>query len=263
MPARYHYRPYYSRWYVHPWYRYHYSTWVVVSFTFAVHPWQVGWMPPSRVGWSWMPGYWSGPVWVPGYWSPVAAAPYYYGVGYVYVPGYWQQDLYIEGYYRPENRDDGDWAWIDGYYLEDGTYISGHWEPGGAAPDGYAWEAGFFDGETWVEGFWRPDFRAGFIWISSWYDADGIFHSGYWEPSEAIDGQIWIPGWFDGNTWVEGYWISEDEYASTDIDAWQPEEGWHDGWDPQTGELETVEETEEIERAPLAVPVFFEDETAQ
>jgi len=256
VPGRYHYRPYYSRWYVHPYHRYHYSTWVVVSFTFAVHPWQVGWIPPARAGWSWMPGYWSGPVWVPGYWSPVSYAPVYYGVNYVYVPGWWQNDIYIEGYYRPDTRDDGDWAWIEGYYLEDGTYISGHWEPTGVAPEGYSWEAGFFDGETWVEGFWRPTFRTNYVWISSWFDADGIYNSGYWEPTEAVPGQVWIPGWFDGNTWVEGYWIDESAYSSTDYDSWQPEEGWHDGWDPETG---AVEPEPVDERAPLAVPVSFEE----
>ena len=183
-------------------------------------------------------------------------APTYYGASYVYVPGWWQSDLYIEGYWRPELRDDGDWVWVEGYYLKDGTYVSGHWEPGNIAPDGYTWEAGFFDGEVWVEGFWRPSFRSDYVWISAWYDSDGIYRSGFWEPTAASPGEVWIPGWFDGNTWVEGYWISEQEYNNTDISDWQPEEGWHDGWDVESGVVETGVELEP--GAPLAVPVAFE-----
>ena len=257
MPRWSSYRPYYTRWYVHPWYRYQYATWVVVRFSFAVDPWTVHWVPPARHGWSWIGGYWAGPVWVPGYWSPIAAAPVYDGAQYVYVPGYWQGDLYIEGFWRPESRSDGSWSWVEGYYLEDGNYVSGHWEPLGAGPDGYTWEAGFFDGEEWVEGFWRPDFRAGYIWISSWFDADGIFHTGYWEPSQSRAEQVWIPGWFDGNQWVEGYWVSEQEYNTTDISAWQPEEGWSDGWSEETGALQSTDLA--AEGPPLAVPVTFDE----
>lgn len=175
-------------------------------------------------------------------------------MSYVYVPGWWQSDIYVEGYYRPSYREDGDWDWIDGYYLEDGTYVSGHWRPTYLGLDGYVWEPGFFDGEYWVEGFWRPEYRSGFFWISSWYDDDGIYHTGYWEPSYPIPDQVWIPGWFDGNEWVNGYWISEDEYQSTDIDSWKPEEGWNDGWN----DTEQVEITPESP-VPLAVPVYGDE----
>ena len=274
MPHHTAYRPYYTRWYVHPWYRAYYSTWVVVSFDFVPSPWVVTWVPPSRPGWEWIPGYYDVyGYWVPGYWAPVYSAPTYNGVQYVYVPGWWQDDLYVEGYYRPEYRDDGDWNWVEGYYLEDGTYVPGHWEPVGASPDGYTWEPGFFDGETWIEGFWRPTYRAGFTWISAWYDEDGIFHTGYWEPTQANPGAVWIPGWFDGNQWVEGYWVSEAEYSSTDPNDWQPEAGWNDGWDPSTGELE--DEADDVyyyyydnpeagdethADVPLALPVFMEED---
>ena len=226
----------------------------MVSFAFNAHPWNVTWAPPVRNGWYWIPGHWAGHVWVPGYWQPSISAPVYSGVNYVYVPGWWQNDLYVEGYYRPSYRDDGDWIWMDGYYLEDGTYVSGHWAPTYLGPDGYVWEAGFFDGEEWIEGFWRPEYRSGFVWVSSWFDDDGIYHTGYWEPIQATQGQVWIPGWFDGNVWIEGYWVSENEYLNTNVRDWEPEEGWNDGWD-------TNENTFILPRdsAPLAVPIYEEE----
>jgi hypothetical protein len=242
-----------------------YSTYVVVSFGFAVNPWAASWSPPMRHGWSWIPGYYSEfGYWVPGHWTPLRSTVPYYETDYVYVRGFWQQDLYIEGYYRTEARTDGDWEWVDGYYLEDGTWIPGHWIPAAPGPEGYFWEPGFFDGETWVEGFWRPEYRAGYVWVSSWYDSDGVFNSGYWEPTVANAGYVWIPGWFDGNQWVEGYWVDEGEYMKADLGDWEPEEGWHDGWDPETGEVYGLEEHADVPSepmpVPLAMPVFIEEE---
>lgn len=259
------YRPYYSRYWVHPWYRYTYSTYVVVSFGFAVDPWGTAWVPPSRTGWVWVPGFYNVyGYWVPGYWEPARQTVVVYSDNsYVYVPGYWQDEVYVEGYYRVEARSDGDWEWIEGYYLEDGTAIPGHWVPSAAGPDGYTWEPGFFDGETWVEGFWRPEYRAGFVWISSWYDDDGIYNAGYWEPTEASPGEVWIPGWFDGTEWVEGYWIDEAEYSQGDIDTWEPEEGWHDGWDPESGDLIYDDAEEDYGTVPLAMPVMIDEEALE
>ena len=238
---------------------------MVVNFGFAVNPWLVTWTPPARPGWVWTAGFYNVyGYWVPGHWSPIRTTVVYYDTDYVYVPGYWQQDVYVEGYYRPDQRQDGDWEWVEGYYLDDGTSIPGHWVPAGAGPEGYAWEPGFFDGETWVEGFWRPEYRAGFLWVSSWYDADGVYNSGYWEPTNNNPGQIWIPGWFDGNEWVEGYWVGEDEYQNTDINDWQPDDGWHDGWDPDSGDLyggnEDVYAPTEPGTIPLAMPVYIDEE---
>ncbi|MCB9664101.1 MAG: hypothetical protein H6732_08295 [Alphaproteobacteria bacterium] len=227
-PVRVSYRPYYTRWYVHPWYRYRYATTVVVGFGFTCSPWSPLWLPPARVGWSWVPGVWLGASWSPGYWVPARTPP----VGFVYVPGFWDQQVYVEGYYRPSARTDGDWIWVDGTYLDDGSFLRGHWRPNKQAPDGYTWEAGFWDGESYVDGFWRPTFRSGFAWVGPFFDADGIFHAGYWAPVEPVPGHVWIPGWFDGTTWVEGYWVQEAEYETTDVQAWEPPEGWHEGWEP-------------------------------
>lgn len=252
-PDWHYYRPYYTHWYVHPYYRWLTATVVVVHFGFAVDPWLTVWAPPPRAGWAWVPGRYD-PLgyWIPGHWVPVAGPPVIYpNVRYVFVPGYWQGSVYVEGYWRAGDRDG--WIWQEGYYLPDGTYVSGHWEPAGPGPEGYVWEAGYFDGEEWVEGFWRPEFRDGYIWVSSYFDESGIFHGGYWMPAQPNPGHTWIPGWFDGRAWVEGYWVSDQEYSSADPQSWTPPEGWNAGWDSDaTSAATTVAPPDE---APLALPV--------
>lgn len=269
VPARAYYRPYYTRWYVHPYYRYRYSTTVVVGFGFSTYAWQDTWMPPYRPGWSWVGGYWSPyGYWCPGYWAP--ARTVVIPVGYAYVPGWWDRDVYVDGYYRSEARDG--WDWVEGYYLDDGTYVRGHWSPTGEGPEGYTWEPGFWDGETWIEGFWRPEFRSNYTWVSAYYDSDGVFHAGYWMPLEQEPGYIWVPGWFDGNEWVPGYWEAEGQYGSLDLESWQPEDGWNDGWkagegygDGEVLENNTDKDAAPIveDGAPLAMPVWFDDDALQ
>jgi len=246
------YRSWYSHWWVHPHYRYRHASFVVVSFDFVVSPWVVTWAPPARTGWVWVPGHWEAGVWVPGHWRPVAAAPVVRGAHYAYVAGWWAGDVYIEGHWRLETR--SGWTWVDGYYA-DTTYIRGHWHPEDAAPVGYTWVPGFFDGEIWVEGFWRPAARDGFVWVDGSFDADGVYLCGYWEPVVAEPGSVWIPGWFDGHEWQEGYWVDEAEYSATDLDTWEPEEGYDDGW-----EEEVEPEGEDGEPLPLALPVEFGEE---
>jgi hypothetical protein len=248
------YRPYYTRWYVHPWYRGTYATNVVVNVGYPCNPWLNTWVPGYRAGWMWSAGYWYGSMWWPGYWSPLTPVPF----GYAWVPGWWVGDMYVDGWYRPQARTDGDWVWVDGYYLEDGTFIRGHWKPARQGPDGYTWEPGFWDGEQWVEGFWRPQFRNGYTWVSSFYDEDGTFHTGYWAPLEPSPGNVWIPGWFDGNNWVEGYWVPETQYQNTDISQWQAPEGWNDGWQVEgygNGSMAPQQPTGPGPEAALGIPV--------
>lgn len=232
-PEHYGYTPYYTRWWVHPYYRYEYSTSVIVVFGYDTDPWDDYWVPPSRSGFIWVYGYWAGNYWVPGYWMPNSPAP---RAGYVWVPGFWYQTSYVEGYYRPEVRQDAqqNWIWVDGYYLDDGTYVWGYWKPAFAGPQGYVWEPGFFDGENYVDGFWRPEFRVGYSWSGAFYDEGGVYHAGYWLPTHDRPGFVWVPGWFDGSAWQAGYWVSESEYANTDPNAWQAPAGWDGGW--QVGE---------------------------
>lgn len=247
------YTPRYSHWWVHPYYRHVHAGWhVSVHFTYVTYAWTVGWIPPHhRYGWVWVPGWYVGVVWYPGYWRPAAAVPVYSGVSYVYVPGYWYGDVYFDGWYRPSTRDDGGWEWIEGYYLDDGTYVWGYWQPTGDAPEGYTWEPGYYDGEAWVEGFWRPRFQTNMVWVSSWFDDQGVFHAGYWEPTYSRSGEVWIPGWFDGNAWIEGYWVTEQEYGAADPQNWEPEAGWDAGWDDDGDAVEMGDGP----KVPLAIPV--------
>ena len=251
LPRHNHYYGHYSHWYVHPWYRHHHSTTVVVGFAFPVHAWYYWWTPPARNGWVWAPGYWYFGCWNPGYWSPAYNPP----VGYLYVPGWWEaESVYVEGHYRVEERDG--WEWADGYYLEDGTYIRGYWIPAGDGPDGYTWEPGFYDGEQWNDGFWRPEQRQDFAWLEGWFDEDAIFHNGYWTPLKANEGYTWIPGWFDGNEWAEGYWVDNKEVEEEDVEAWQPEEGFDAGWDEEAAAEASGEGKPTFgEAIPLAMPV--------
>lgn len=230
LPVHDYYNGYYSHYYVHPYYRSCHSTALVVGFGFGVYPWTVGWVPPYRYGWVWVPGYWYWGWWHPGYWGPYTNTVVVERTSYVYVPGWWESEtVYVEGHYRTEER--ADWEWVDGYYLEDGTYVRGHWVPTMDAPEGYVWVPGFFDGETWMEGFWRPEYRTDFRWADGYFDEDGVFHAGYWVPVEDQDGFVWIPGWFDGKAWVEGYWVRDAEAYAEDIADWEPAEGWDDGWE--------------------------------
>lgn len=260
VPSRYYYTPYYSRWYQHPYYRYSYATSVVVGFGFGCDPWAANWAPPRRNGWMWMPGTWTAwGYWSPGYWAPQPRVTV--PVGYVYVPGWWDNgDVYVEGYYRTRSRNG--WTWSEGYYLDDGQYVRGHWVPQGQGPDGYSWEPGFWSGENWVEGFWRPEFRSGFTWVSSYYDEDSIFHAGYWMPTQDQPGSVWVPGWFDGNAWQEGYWEDERKYGAADIQNWQPEDGWNDGWEAGEGwgDGEVIENRGTTgDDRPIAMPVWFDE----
>jgi len=251
VPSRWWYRGYYSRWWVHPWYRWQYSSVAVVRFSFATTPWVVAWAPPPRVGFIWVSGYYSYDSWQPGSWEPEYiddGAP----DGYAWVPGWWEGDVYIEGYWRLEYRTDGDWEWVDGYYLDDNAYVRAHWRPLGPAPQGYTWEPGFWDGESLNDGFWRPQARRDFDWIPAFYDEEGIINTGYWYPTRSEPEQVWIPGWFDGNEWSEGYWVDEGEYRDADIEGWEPEEGWNAGWEDAD-----VSEDALAPDAPLAVPLDY------
>jgi hypothetical protein len=142
---------------------------------------------------------------------------------------------------------------VPGHYVGGGAYVSGHWRPTAPPPSGYTWEPGFWDGEDWVEGFWRPASRSGYRWVDGRYVEDGTYQAGYWEPTEPRPGFVWIPGWFDGEVWVQGYWVSEAEYTATDTQAWTPPEGVEDGWDQASAPApESAPQGEEI---PLALPV--------
>jgi hypothetical protein len=253
VPATWWYRPYYAHWWCHPWYRWTWSTTVVVGFGFPTYAWVDTWLPPARAGWVWVPGSWAYGWWTPGYWMPLSPAP----VGYAYVPGWWDRDVYVEGYFRSDARDG--WEWVEGFYTEDGTYIPGHWRPLGDGPEGYVWEPGFFDGNQEVDGFWRPEFRDDYRWVSSYFEESGLYHAGYWEPLADRPGFVWVPGWFDGNEWIEGKWVSEEEYRTTDPSTWRPEDGWDGTGAPPAPAGPPPEKIRDrldaLPPKPLAIPV--------
>jgi hypothetical protein len=114
------------------------------------------------------------------------------------------------------------------------------------------WEAGFWDGDDWVEGFWRPASRSGFRWIDAGYRDDGVWEAGYWEPLAPRSGHVWVPGWYDGGAWQDGYWVTEAEYDAANPDAWTPPEGARDGWDAAPSEPPAG--AVDADDVPLALP---------
>lgn len=243
-PAWHPYRPWYTHYWVHPWWRWTHATVVIAYVDYPCDPWLDVWAPPPRPGFLWVSGHWDGPFWVPGQWIPTHPPVAY--VNYVWVSGWWLGDAYVEGYWRTNDRPG--WSWVDGAYYDNNTYAWGYWHPLDAPPDGYVWEAGFWDGNLWVEGFWRPAERDGYRWVAAAYEADGVYHAGYWEPLLEQPGQMWIPGWFDGDSWIEGYWVPEDA-PEGDPEKYQPDVGWNAGW----GEPARASEAEDAR--PIAIPV--------
>ena len=249
-PAARWYRPYYARWWVHPYYRWVHATVAIVLFDWEVHAWTASWAPPARTGWVWVPGHREVGWWVPGHWVPAGPTPASYGGRWAYVPGWWIGDRYVEGYWRAVDRG-ATWTWVEGAWLGEGAYRWGHWEPVGRTPAGYTWEPGYWDGEDWADGFWRPQLRTGFRWVSSAFNEDGVFESGYWEPMEPRSDSTWIPGWFDGTTWIDGYWVGNTEYNAAQPDTYNPPPGADDGWGDSTTSATPASSTED---QPLAIP---------
>jgi hypothetical protein len=61
---------------------------------------------------------------------------------------------------------------------------------------------------------------------------------------------VWVPGWFDGNTWIDGYWVSEAEYDKADAKNYEPEKGWDAGWEGGS----SAGENPPADEVPLAIP---------
>ena len=229
----------YGGWYVHPWYRWQYGTTLVVHTTWGQLAWSEGWTPASRAGWTWVPGSWIGGIWNPGYWQPLAPPP----AGYVFTSGTWYGGVYVDGYYRVARRTDGDWTWVPRSVREGRLAVPGHWRPQRDGPDGYVWEPGFWDGQRYNDGFWRPRKRRDYRWVDARVDERGVLRSGYWEPRAARTGQVWVPGWFDGNSWQRGYWISESDWESEDVRGFKA---------PASEADAPAQDAEEL---PLGIPV--------
>ena len=78
---------------------------------------------------------------------------------------------------------------------------------------------------------YRPAPRVGFRWITGYY-VRGIWRPGYWEPvaSPPTPGMTWVPGHWDGATYVDGYWRDDRRAGMTWIEGYYDDEGnWIDG----------------------------------
>ncbi|MFM2246638.1 MAG: hypothetical protein RL071_2712 [Pseudomonadota bacterium] len=251
-PANYGYGPRYTMWWVYPWWRYTSPTTVIVVLPGVLYPWMIGWEGPPRDGYLWLEGHTMAGYWWPGSYQPTLSPPEFYGVPYVWVDGYWIGARYVEGFWRPERRLDGDWVWVDGAYDAEGAYHPGTWEPAAPWPAGMTWEPGFFDGQQWVEGFFRPPSRAGFVWVEARVDpANGVRHNGHWLPLEQRPGHVWSPGWFDGRQWNEGTWVTSAALAAGVPSDWAPAPG----AEPDGGARVAEPDLTPAGELPLAVPV--------
>jgi hypothetical protein len=69
---------------------------------------------------------------------------------------------------------------------------------------------------------WRPPERQGWVWCPG-TERDGAYTPGEWVPDEAVapDGFVWVPGYWQGDVYVDGWWRSE----SRDDGGWT----WIDG----------------------------------
>jgi hypothetical protein len=88
------------------------------------------------------------------------------------IPGYWRLP-FRKGFY-----------WVKGKEDEEGNWIPGHWNPvPGSAPENQAWAPGYWNGTIWVEGYWRPAARPGYIWIGPRWHGGG-WEKGHWRAYE-------------------------------------------------------------------------------
>lgn len=67
------------------------------------------------------------------------------------------------------------YVWIPGFFDAWGSWHPGHWRPVEVRP-GYVWVDGYWVGPQYIEGYWRPTYRAGYSWI------DGYYYRGTWYP---------------------------------------------------------------------------------
>lgn len=151
-------------------------------------------------------------------------------------------------------------------------------EPTFPPPPGYVWEAGYWSGDDYIEGFFRIRVREDGAW--DWVAARqrrGRRVGGYWRPEQVVEGYSWEPGFFDGVDWVAGFWRPMERPDFVWVPArrdgsvletgyWRPERdragsvwipGWFDGsqWVPGLWVDEaSYDEAEAIGWQPLDAP---------
>jgi hypothetical protein len=124
-----------------------------------------------RTGYAWITGYWDSGIWVSGFWRPtMSRTGYSYSPGHVGLDGYW-----VSGFWRRGAR--SGYMWVDGYYVGD-SFVWGFWRPV-RVRSGYTWIVGYRNSGVWYSGRWRRSVRAGYYWMPGRYNR-GVYVAGTW-----------------------------------------------------------------------------------
>ena len=170
--------------------------------------WQLGfWRAAEREGFRWSSGSYEDGGYVSPQWDPReepradarqrTAEQYTYEPGYRAETGYW-----IPGFRRRHARPGYAWA---APYWNGHTYISGFWRPH-RVRTGMVWVRGHVGPYGyWVDGCWRPTIRTGYAWTAGYYVA-GTYVWGFWRPTIRRAGHVWVAGYGWGGMWSPGHW---------------------------------------------------------
>ncbi len=113
------------------------------------------------------------------------------------VPGFWRLSV------RPG------FTWVDGFWKGE-IYVPGYYRPNRDRGRNWAWVPGHWGGDRWLPGRWRPSQRAGYDWIEGHWTREGEWIEGFWRPlARAPRGMVWEPGYWNARGWVEGFWRVE------------------------------------------------------
>ena len=96
------------------------------------------------------------------------------------------------------------YIWVPRYEHPAGVYVDGFWRP--PKKKGFVWVEGHWKGDVWVPGHWNPETaKSGHIWVPGYWDG-GSWIDGYWRPSNK-PGYIWVPGHYNKQgKWIKGHW---------------------------------------------------------
>lgn len=159
-----------------------------------------GFLRPRRIdGFVWQQGHFDN-----GRWTPPHFVPTHNRVDQIWVSGHRGADGYwVLGHWRRVHLNG--YVWVEGHFVGD-QFIPGHWRPIRPRPD-YVWVPGYAaPAGIWVDGFWRPHLRVGFVWVGGYYKY-GYWTPGFWRPLHPRPGFLWVAGYYGpGNVWVPGFW---------------------------------------------------------
>lgn len=163
------------------------------------------------------------------------------------------------------------WVWVNGRYDGWGVWTPGHWASTRPAPSGYVYVDGFWQGDVYVDGWYRTPRRDGWVWVDTRYRADGSVTPGHWRPLQQVPaGYVWEPGVFDGTGYTDGFWrpAQRSGYSwepprwdgtSWSAGYWMPHDApdgmtWEPGWFDGSGWVEGRWVRDEPPRQPPPPP---------